>query len=163
MKKYLIVLVLVLIIAGVGVVYWGLNKNKTEIVAPNLFTNLEGQYSFETPTIWKASVNKYNSKNSLFGPDADSGSGLGGVEVFAGFSSIDNFLGSSEAQVTQKTEITLAGVTGVRAHYQSAPTRSGEQVVLFKDGNIYNIYLNSVGEQDFQIFEQIVASFKFAN
>lgn len=124
-----------------------------------LQTYSNDKYSFEYPSAWNAAVNKYNNKNTLFGPNADSGSGLGGVEIFSNFSSIDNFLNGIAAQVTNKTGITVDGVSGTRANYKGAS--AGEQVVLLKDGTIYNIYINSEKEQDINYFNQILSTFKF--
>lgn len=133
-----------------------------KFVAQNLFVNPNGKYSFEYPSAWKAAINQYNNKNSLFGPGANSATGLGGVEIFPNQSSIDNFLQSTEAQYTNKTSITVDGVSGIRAYYKGVPS-SGESVFLLKDGNLYNIYIGSDDEQEINLFNQLVSTFKFIN
>ncbi|MGD0977258.1 MAG: hypothetical protein ABR875_03125 [Minisyncoccia bacterium] len=126
----------------------------------NSFANPDGGYSFEVPAGWNVAVNKYNNKNSLFSPNADSGSGLGGVEVFGGYSSIDAFLGGVSAQYTNKTSVTIDGISGIRTQYKGSAS-SGEQAVLIKNGTIYNIYVNSESQQDVSLFDQILSTFKF--
>jgi hypothetical protein len=119
------------------------------------------EYSFKYPAIWKVSVSKYNDKNSLFGPEANDRSGLGGVEVFSNFSSIENFLAGSEAEYTEKVDIVVDNLLGIKASYVAAPARGGQQIALLKDGNIYNIFINSKNENDLMLFEQLISTFKF--
>ena len=92
----------------------------------NSFTNPSGNYSFEVPSAWNAAINRYNGKNSLFGPNADSGSGLGGVEIFSNQSSIDAFLGGVDAQYTDETNITIDGISGVKPHAEYGGQYKGE-------------------------------------
>jgi len=129
-------------------------------VSKNLFTNPNGKYSFELPSAWKVAINKYNNSNSLFGTNADSGSGLGGVEIFDNQVSIDKFLESVDAQYSNKVKITIDGISGIRTHYKGFPA-SGEQAVLLKNGKIYNIYVNSEKAEDIKLLEQIFTTFKF--
>ncbi len=124
------------------------------------FTNPSGGYGFDYPPVWKAAINRYNNSNSLFGPDANSASGLGGVEVFPGQTSIDKFLGGVAAQYDSKINIAVDGVTAVRVHYKSSAI-SGTEVVLLKDGKIFNIYINSEKSEDISLFDQLVSTFKF--
>jgi hypothetical protein len=124
------------------------------------FTNPDGKYTFVCPTPWNAVINQDNAKDSLFGPDATGGAGLGGVEVFPDQKSIDSFLGGSSAQVTSKTNVTVDGVSGVRTQYKGA-AGGGTSVVLLKEDTIYNIYVNSEKSGDIDLFNQIVATFKF--
>jgi hypothetical protein len=140
-----------------------MSNHPVKQTASTLFTNPNGKYSFEYPSAWTAAINQYNNKNSLFGPGADGGSGLGGVEIFTNFSSIDKFLEGVAAQYTDKTNITVDGVSGIKTHYKGVPVIGGEQIVLLKNGNIYNIYINSESDQDLKLFEQIVSTFKFIN
>lgn len=124
------------------------------------FTNSNGKYGFDYPSVWKAAVNQHNSNNSLFGPNANSDYGLGGVEVFPNQTSIDSFLGGVDAQYTNKTNVTVDGVLGIRARHKSLAA-IGEAVVLLKGGKIYNIFVNSEKADDINLFNQIVLSFKF--
>jgi len=169
----LLVLIAALLIGG-GVYVYEKNKqvNQPENVSQttqttsttasqgNLFTNQSGRYSFEYPSEWNVAVNQYNNKNSLFGPNANSSSGLGGVEIFSNQPSIDKYLGSVEAQYTNKTNITIDGISGIRTHYKGLPG-GGEAVVLLKNSDVYNIFVNSEKDQDIKLFEQIVSTFKF--
>jgi hypothetical protein len=141
------------------------NASQTATPSPSAtfqssFANSGGGYSFEVPTGWNVAVNKYNNRNCLFGPNADSGSGLGGVEVFNGYSSIDVFLNGVSAQYSNKTNVTIDGISGIRNQYKGSAS-SGEQAVLLKDGAIYNIYVNSESQQDVSLFDQILSTFKF--
>lgn len=126
----------------------------------SLFSNLDGGYTFEYPAIWKAAINKYNKNNSLFGPNANSGSGLGGVEISENQTSIDNFLESIDAQYSNKIKITADGVSGIRTHYEGFPNK-GEQAVFFKNNRIYSIYMNSEKTEDRKLFDQLISTFKF--
>lgn len=135
-------------------------SNCIQIFPVNSFTNTDGGYAFEFPSIWNAAVNQYNKDNSLFGPDVTGTSGLGGVEVFKNQKSIDSFLGGVSAKYSGKADITIDGVSGVVVSYQAYP-QSGEEVVLFRNGTIYNIYINSVQSDDLAYFERLVSSFKF--
>lgn len=124
------------------------------------FINQDGGYSFQYPNAWKAAVNQYNNSNSLFGPDADSSSGLGGVEVFENQTSVDAFLDGVEAQYLAKSNIAIDKAAGIKAQYRGTAA-NGMQVVLLWQGKIYNIYLNSQKTQDINLFDQLISSFKF--
>lgn len=124
------------------------------------FTNPNGEYNFEYPSIWKVAINEYNNNNSLFGPGANSSSGTGGVEVFNQQTSIDKFLSGVDAIIIEKKDITIDGISGVYTHYKGFPA-SGVQAVLSKNGKIYNIYLNSEKNEDIELFNQILSTFKF--
>ncbi len=126
------------------------------------FTNPNGSYSFDYPAAWKVAINQYNNSNSLFGPSADSASGLGGVEVFPNQASISSFLGGVAAQYDSKINIAVDGIPAVRTHYKGSSI-SGTEVVLLKDGKIYNIYVNSEKSEDISLFDQLVSTFKFAH
>ncbi|MDD4271974.1 MAG: DUF333 domain-containing protein [Patescibacteria group bacterium] len=128
--------------------------------AKNSFTNPNGKYSFELPSVWQAAINQYNNANSLFGPGANSQTGLGGVEIFDNQTSIDNFLAGVSAEYFNKTAITINGISGIRTSYKGSAS-SGEQAVLLKDGKIYNIYINSEKSEDLKALEQIFTTFKF--
>ncbi len=118
------------------------------------FTNPTGKYGFEYPEEWKAVVHGADQKNTLFGPDADGSSGLGGVEIFEkdSFQDIDG-------EWTNKGPITIDGVNGSRMQYKGIV--NGEAVVLMDGNLIYNIYINSEKAEDIQLFDELVASFKF--
>ncbi len=124
------------------------------------FTNSKGGYGFDYPPVWKVAINQYNNSNSLFGPNADSASGLGGVEVFPNQKSIDSFLAGVAAQYDNKITIAVDGVPGVRVHYKGTPV-SGTAFVVLKDGNIFNIYINSEKGENVSLLDQLVSTFKF--
>lgn len=126
----------------------------------DIFANADGGYSFSVPDKWKVGVNVHNNKNSLFGPDGNTTTGLGGVEVFNQWTSLNAFLEAGDVQYTSKMSVTVDGTSGVRAKYIGTSGK-GEQVVFVKDGKIYNIYVNSENDADIQAFDQIVLSFKF--
>ena len=132
-----------------------------------LFTNEKGKYSFEYLSTWKAIANKNVDGNSLFGPNVSDdtffglgGFGLGGVEIFKNQTSIDDWLKNVKADYSGKANIVVDGVSGIKIHHKSAVV-SGEEVVLLKDGNIYNIFVNSDNAQDLTMFDSVVSSFKF--
>lgn len=135
-------------------------SNCLQVVPMRAFTNAVGGYSFEHPSFWEAAVNEYNGKNSLFGPDATSTSGLGGVEIFPNQKSITDFLGDVSAAYSDETAVTIDGVSGAKVEYRGS-AQNGTQVVLFKDGTIYNLYIGSVQTDDVGYFLNLVSSFKF--
>ncbi|MDE2019272.1 MAG: hypothetical protein KGJ13_02905 [Patescibacteria group bacterium] len=128
---------------------------------PPFFVNLNGKYGFTLPDDWNVSVNQYNGLNTLFGPGASDAVGLGGVEIFPNQKSIDAFLGGTSASYSDKTNVTVDGISGVKVRYRGSAAQNGESVVLLKDGTIYNIYIGSIQNGDLQNFSQIVSSFKF--
>ncbi|MBD3329336.1 hypothetical protein GF357_02470 [Candidatus Dojkabacteria bacterium] len=126
--------------------------------------NSTGGYSFNYPAEWKAAVNQYHNSNSLFGPSANSGSGLGGIEV-------NNYPGTLESYVTyqeQNTEIkylstqnvTINGVKGLKTEYNGFPV-SGFSVLLKNDNQIVNIYINDKTSNNVALFNKLVESFVF--
>ena len=131
------------------------------------FTNLEGGYSFDCFPEWSFAITKKDAPqtDSLFGPGATETAGAGGVEI-RNAKSIDDFLSSTGAAITDKRSITINGVAGVRDHYNGFPQK-GEQMVFYKDGRIFNIYLGTdsrgseLSARDIGLFDRIVNSFKF--
>lgn len=162
MKTFIILIVIFLIAAAGYFIFVKNQANSPATPAQNqiLFVNQDGKYSFEYPSAWKTAVNQYNKNNSLFGPEASSSEGLGGVEIFPNQKSVDLFLSGVAAQYSNKTDIMMDGVQGIRIHYQSFPI-SGEQVTILKDNKIYNIYVGSDKSEDIDAFNQIISSFKF--
>ncbi len=126
--------------------------------------NSTGGYSFNYPAEWKAAVNQYNNSNSLFGPSANSDSGLGGTEV-------NNYSGTLESYITyqeQNTEIkylstqnvTINGVKGLKTEYKGFPV-SGFSVLLKNGNQIVNIYINDKTSNNVALFNKLVESFVF--
>lgn len=127
----------------------------------NIFENSTGGYSFKVPEGWTAVVLDGRTQNSLFGPNASTSSGLGGVEIVENQDSLEAFLQSGvDAQFSNETNIVVDGVSGIRHHYAGFPA-SGEAVVLFSNGKIYNMYINSEDQADINKFDQIISIFKF--
>jgi len=156
--------IIIVVLAAVGGISWYIISNKQASSPPttskNLFTNPNGKYSFECPSVWQVAINQYNTNNSLFGPGATSASGTGGVEIFNQQTSIDNFLNGIAANFIDKKDITIDGVSGTYTRYKGTPI-SGVQAVLLKNGKIYNIYINSEKREDIELFDQIISTFKF--
>ena len=135
-----------------------------EVVTENkAFTNADGKYSFDIPASWNAVVNQYNSKNSLFGVNATSSSGLGGVEIsnFAG--TLNELLDSMEQEIDVKfltrENITINGVSGIKTQHKSS-SANGYSVLLKSGNQVFNIYINSKDKNDLELFNKLVASFK---
>ncbi len=129
----------------------------TTTTARHEFTNPTGKYSFEYPLAWKVAVNEADQKNTLFGPDADGSTGLGGVEIFKNEPVL--FIGDIDAEWSNKRIITVDGIEATRSHYKGVV--SGESVELPTQDFIYHIYINSEKAEDIQLFDEIVASFRF--
>ncbi len=131
------------------------------------FTNVAGGYSFACFPEWNFAITKKDAPqtDSLFGPGATETAGNGGVEI-RDAKSIADFLSSTGAAITDKRNITINGVGGVRDHYAGFPQK-GEQAVFYKDGKIFNIYLGTdsrgsdLSANDIGFFDRIVNSFAF--
>jgi hypothetical protein len=139
----------------------GSRISNTTSTPENLFINPNGKYKFEYPSAWKVVVNKYDNNNSLFGPNADNGSGLGGIEIVDNQVSIDKFLENIAADYTSKSTVNINGIQGVRVNHKSVAA-NGQSVILLQNNRIYNIYINSEIKEDIDLFEQIFSTFKLA-
>jgi len=126
--------------------------------------NSEGGYSFEYPKSWNAAINEYITTDSLFGPMADSKTGLGGVEVREYSGDVDAYLGylrkNSDINYTSENSVTVDGADGIRADYLSQMS-GGVSVFLKKNGKVYNIYMNTNDEINKGLFDQLISTFKF--
>ncbi|MFA5359004.1 MAG: hypothetical protein WC310_04280 [Patescibacteria group bacterium] len=126
------------------------------------FTNPTGGYSFKYPAAWKAAVNQYNAKNSLFGIDANGQAGLGGVEVSSFTGTPDEYLGYMQDNVAinylSRDNITVNGIPAIRTKYQGSPV-VGNSVILKKGDEVINVYVNSATESDIDLFGKLVDSF----
>ncbi len=158
-KKYLLGGALFLAAAALAALYI-LRASPAAAPEFSAFTNLVGGYSFEVPPGWQAIGSQYDARNSLFGPGATAASGLGGVEIFPKVKSIDAFLKGNSASYSGQVQVVVDGVPGVRVNYQGA-AGSGAAVVLWKNGSIVNIYVNSSAASDLAYFDRIVSSFQF--
>jgi hypothetical protein len=130
------------------------------------FINSDGKYSFKYPSEWNAAVNKYNSKNSLFGPDASQESGLGGAEVNEYSGTLDEFIvymqNSADIRYSSVQSITIDGTDGKKVEYSGSASR-GSAVLLKSDNEILNIYIASQDSHILKIFNSLVSSFKLLN
>lgn len=173
MKK----IIFLVVVLGVGVFLTGAGcSNKTEnsnqaqenenanVVMWETFSNADGGYSFDYPNNWNAEANEEVVSNSLFGPDATGKTGLGGVEVvvYSGTASeyLDYLGQNSEATYSDKEDVTINGMNGVRAQYQGA-AKNGHSVILVRDGQVYNIYIGTTDTDDVATFDMLVESFMF--
>lgn len=130
------------------------------------FTNSAGQYSFKYSPTWNATVNQYNSKHSLFGVAATSQSGEGGVEINEYTGTLDAYLNhmelNAEVKYLARENVTINGISGIRTNHEGFPA-SGYSVLLKKDNQVYNIYINSKETNTVKLFDKLVASFMFLN
>lgn len=131
------------------------------------YTNTDGKYSFKYPSAWNALTNQYMARDAIFGTDASVTSGPGGVEIRDFTGSIDEFLAGVEAQYSDKQDIVIAGLPGIRSSYSSGSIR-GVAYVLKRDNQIINIYIFANGSdspdvlsEDASILEDLVSTFKF--
>lgn len=131
-----------------------------------VFSNSNGGYSFKYSPTWNAIANQYNNKNSLFGVNASSKSGLGGVEVNAYTGTLEAYLNNMEQNVDVKylnrTPITINGITGIHAEHTSSSS-NGVSVYLMKGNQVFNISVNSKDTAELALFDKLVASFTLLN
>lgn len=126
------------------------------------YTHPTYKYQFKYPSDWSAVVSQSASANTLFGLNADSKSGIGGIEVREIPTEPQNFNSLTESKIIKQTPVTINGISGYKTKYSNVV--SGTNFVFrHKDGLIYNIYINSEGQNDLEIFDQILSTFKFIN
>ena len=140
------------------------------------YKNINEGYSFEYPEEWNVITNKYNPKNTLFGPGATNESGYGGVEFSGTLShgqSLADFvkkmnLGIEGGSVSE-TETVINNQSAVISFLPKAsiePTEI-ESVSFEKDGKVFNIYLEYKtnftlyrdDEKRLDIFNKILSTF----
>lgn len=144
------------------------------------YTNEKGGYSFKYPKEWNAVTNKYNSKNTLFGPEATNESGHGGVEFQGTLLSdqslkdfVKEFNKGVESGSVLETEETINGQNAIISILSKAalePTQV-KSVSFEKDGQVFNVYLvyktdstkYPEEEQILSVFDQILSTFQFAD
>lgn len=121
-------------------------------------------YGFQYSSDWNAAVSQYDSENALFGPQANSGSGLGGVEVtvFAGDLNawLQHLESNTEIRFLSNSFTTIAGADAMKATIK-AENRYSSSVYIKKNGKIYSIYINSNNTADLEKYNQIINSFYF--
>jgi hypothetical protein len=150
-----------------------LSKNTKQLIAQTnkykgwkTFTSQNGGYSFKYPSKWNASVNKYSTKNSLFGAKANDENGEGGVEVTKFTGNMDEYLNYMEQNVEieylTRKNVTVNGISGIRAKYKGSVV-SGYVVILKKGDNFYNIYTLSQKTKVVTLFNKLVKSFVLLN
>jgi hypothetical protein len=179
----LTILIILLIITAIGIA--SRICSKKEILPPQdqaidwqTYQNEEGGYSFEYPKEWNAVTNKYNPKDSLFGPGATSKSGYGGVEFYGTLllgQSLNDFVKDLnsvvEAGSTSETATTINGQAVVISIMPKASTEPTEtkSVSFEKDGKVFNMYLMyktnftqyPEDKQRLIIFNQMLSTFRF--
>ncbi|MFA5386266.1 MAG: hypothetical protein WC297_01120 [Candidatus Paceibacterota bacterium] len=154
-------------------------STSTDVTANwKIYKNTEGGYLFKYPTEWNAITNKYNSKNSLFGPGATNESGYGGVEftgVISFGQSLKDFVRTFNLGVeggsASETEATINGQTVIISILPKAATEPTEakSVSFENNGKVFNMYLmyktNFIqypeDGQRLNIFNQMLSTFNF--
>ena len=129
-----------------------------------MYTNKLGGYTFNYPPTWNATASSVNASQSLFGPNATSATGLGGVEVIKSTATVEQYLANIVSQgvissVSQEN-ITINNLPGVIIKYQGSAT-SGWSFYTKNGNSIYNINLNSWQDNDVSNFNLILSTFKF--
>jgi hypothetical protein len=127
------------------------NPNKiNETFDWGVYINNEEGYTFKYPKDWNSTTNKYNSKNSLFGPEATNESGHGGVEFLGNLSSdqslkdfIKEFNSGIEGGSITETETLINNKNVIVSILPKASIEPIEikSVSFEKDGKVFNMYL----------------------
>jgi len=125
-----------------------------------IFTHPTYKYQFKYPPSWSAIVNQNASANTLFGLNATSQSGIGGVEIREIPTEPQNFHNLTQSKVINSTQLTINGISGYKMKYSNIVSGT-DFVFKNNDGLIYNIYINSDDSNDLAIFNQILSTFKF--
>lgn len=130
----------------------------------NSYVSSRGGYRFVYPEEWRVATNANDKTgmSALFGSTSASGAVMGGVDVTpTDLTSIEKFQESIAAEYSNKREVTVNGVPGLRSHHKGAA--EGESVMILRNGKIYSIYINSTKPEDVEKFDQIVSSFRFTD
>jgi len=132
-------------------------------------------FEFKYPKEWNAVVNKYNSKNVLFGPGATSESGYGGVEYTGALLQgqslkefVKEFNSGVESGSTSETSVIINGqsvIISILPKSSMTEKTESKSVSFEKDGEVFNMYLtyedDLESEQRLAIFDQMLSTFKF--
>ena len=141
------------------------------ISTKNNYANAKGRYSFTCPTNWKCLDD--NSINSIFSPSGSSENISGGVEV-QDYASLDDYMNTETvaSNTSSPISVVIDGVAGIERHFSGGPgammSLESDSVSLFKDGKVYNIYINWDNTQNSNeitdaklAFKKVIDSFKF--
>jgi hypothetical protein len=127
------------------------------------FNNPNGKYNFKYSPEWNAAINKYNIKNSLFGPDASQESGIAGVEVNQYSGSLDEFINfmqnNADIRYSSVQAMTINGLEAKKVQY-SGSASSGSAVLIKSNNEIINIYIASKNSVDLKNFDLLISTFK---
>jgi len=141
-----------------------LPTEKPTVTEGVIYKNETLDYYFEYDESWKALTNKILNTDCLFGPNATTDSGLGGVEVREHPGGASGYISyvekNADVVYTSREDVVVNGMNGVRAKYEGFQV-SGQAVVLEKGGKIFYIYINSDNSADIEKFDEIAASFRF--
>ncbi|MFZ3301164.1 MAG: hypothetical protein WA152_00435 [Microgenomates group bacterium] len=118
------------------------------------------KYQFKYPADWMAKVNSNAQAESLFGPNATQNSGIGGVEVRELDIEPKDFYKLTESKVISSNLLKVNDINGYRYEYQNIMKSNGF-VFKHSDGLIYNVYINTEDEEQLNMFDQILSTFKF--
>ena len=153
--------------------------SQTESSGWQTYRNEEGGYSFKYPNEWNVAINKFNSKNALFGPGATDESGIGGVEYEGELSSgqslsgfVKKFNEGVESGSISETETIINGndaVISILPKASLVDSMETKSVSFEKGDEVFNAYLTyktnfdkyPEDKQNLTAFDQILSTFKF--
>ena len=118
------------------------------------------KYQFKYPSQWSAMISQNAKANTIFGLNATSQSGVGGVEVREISTDPQDFHTLTQSKVSESVPVTINGISGYKMKYSNV-LNGTDFVFRNSDGLIYNIYINSENPEDLIIFDQILSTFKF--
>ena len=137
----------------------------------NNYVNARGNYSFTCPNNWNCLDDQ--AINSIFSPNGPSNNIAGGVEV-QNYASLDDYINTETVarDTSSPISVVVDGITGVQRHFSGGPgamaNSESDSVSVFKDGKVYDIYINWDNTQNSKsisdaklVFKKVVDSFKF--
>lgn len=125
-----------------------------------IFIHPTYKFQFKYPSQWSAVISQNAKANTLFGLNATSQSGVGGVEVREISTDPQDFHTLTQSKVSESVPVTINGISGYKMKYSNV-VNGTDFVFRNSDGLIYNIYINSENPEDLIIFDQILSTFKF--
>jgi hypothetical protein len=129
-----------------------------------IYQNQTLNYVFQYPPSWDAVQNSSTDTNTFFGPNVSDSSGLGGIEVDQSAltpSEYSDYLVQIAVitSILSKTEKTINNNPGIYVQFQGP--NPGFSFITKLNGNIYDIYLNSTNQNDKQLYDLLLSTFRF--
>lgn len=172
MNKILAVILVALVLVGGG--YYLAQRENDSVISEDsdrVYTNAVYNYEFNYPESWEAVTSKFDSGEALFGENATSESGNGGVELMGELKSgqtlstfVKEFNAGVESGSLSETPATTNGQPTIISIMSGPGNREVKSVAFLNGIKVFNVYIGYSPEQkaDFTAkFDKLAGTFKF--